>query len=93
MCTSIPGQPEPACCRTAKIRNPYCSQPANVFLTKRGVVKLGDFGVARRLEHTAALAATQTGTPFYLSPEIFRNEKCVRALERPSTTRALALLL
>eukprot|EP00750_Incisomonas_marina_P005404 INCI13935.3.p1 GENE.INCI13935.3~~INCI13935.3.p1 ORF type:complete len:1700 (+),score=443.82 INCI13935.3:343-5442(+) len=47
----------------------------NIFLdidreTKGIVVKLGDFGIARSLSSTRALARTQIGTPFYLSPEI-----------------------
>ena len=42
----------------------------NVFLTDEGLVKLGDFGVARVLEHTAARARTVVGSPYYISPEI-----------------------
>jgi serine/threonine protein kinase len=45
-------------------------KPGNVFLTSRGVVKLGDFGIARTLETSMDLAGTQIGTPLYLSPEI-----------------------
>eukprot|EP00042_Codosiga_hollandica_P057096 m.838730 g.838730 ORF g.838730 m.838730 type:complete len:653 (+) comp59500_c0_seq30:635-2593(+) len=37
-------------------------------------IKLGDFGIAKILEHTADLAHTQIGTPFYLSPEICENK-------------------
>eukprot|EP00415_Alexandrium_ostenfeldii_P002117 UN2117 len=31
---------------------------------------MGDFGIAKVLECTAACAQTQIGTPYYLSPEI-----------------------
>ena len=41
----------------------------NVFLCDDGVVKLGDFGVARVLECTGELAQTRVGTPCYISPE------------------------
>ena len=44
-------------------------KPANMFLTKGGILKLGDFGIARVLERNQ-MARTQVGTPFYVAPEI-----------------------
>jgi NIMA (never in mitosis gene a)-related kinase len=46
----------------------------NIFLTKRGLVKLGDFGIARVLSNTKSKAKTVVGTPYYLSPEIIKSE-------------------
>ncbi|XP_043927601.1 serine/threonine-protein kinase Nek3 [Protopterus annectens] len=45
----------------------------NIFLTKNGAVKLGDFGAARILNSPAAFACTYVGTPYYVSPEIWEN--------------------
>lgn len=42
----------------------------NFFLSKNGNLKMGDFGIAKVLECTAACAQTQVGTPYYLCPEI-----------------------
>lgn len=46
----------------------------NVFLTRRGLVKLGDFGIARVLGGTRDKARSIVGTPLYLSPEILRSQ-------------------
>ena len=39
-------------------------------MMKNGIVKLGDFGIAKVLNHTVDNAQTIVGTPYYLSPEI-----------------------
>jgi NIMA (never in mitosis gene a)-related kinase 1/4/5 len=46
----------------------------NIFLTENGIIKLGDFGIAKCLECTWEKAMTVVGTPYYLSPEIVNNK-------------------
>ncbi|XP_052589677.1 serine/threonine-protein kinase Nek4 isoform X2 [Peromyscus californicus insignis] len=46
----------------------------NVFLTRTNIIKVGDLGIARVLEHNGDMASTLIGTPYYMSPELFSNQ-------------------
>ncbi len=39
------------------------------------MVKIGDFGISKVLSNTGELAKTAIGTPYYLSPEICREQR------------------
>ena len=45
---------------------------ANVFLYKDGTAKLGDLNVSKIIK--AGLGYTQTGTPYYASPEVWKDQ-------------------
>ena len=46
----------------------------NIFLLGNGRLVLGDLGVSKVLEGTMDFAQTSVGTPYYMSPEIFKNK-------------------
>lgn len=46
-------------------------KPANIFVSELGEYKLGDFGVARIVEHTMS---GRTGTDAYMAPEVYYEE-------------------
>jgi NIMA (never in mitosis gene a)-related kinase len=45
-------------------------KPQNIFLTKDGVAKIGDFGVSTMLAQSVEFAKTFCGSPYYLAPEL-----------------------
>ena len=58
--------------RDIKVQH-FTIQSANVFLTRNGIAKLGDMNVSK-VVRKEAMCETQTGTPYYASPEVWRDE-------------------
>jgi serine/threonine-protein kinase len=50
-------------------------KPDNVMVTKSGVVKVMDFGIARVVESTLTRTGSVMGTPAYMSPEQVNGKK------------------
>lgn len=63
-------------------------KPENIFVNEYGDFKLGDFGVARKLENITG-GLSQKGTPYYMAPEIYRAENYDSRVD----TYSLGLLL
>ena len=47
-------------------------KPQNIFVSDDGEYKLGDFGIARTMEHTAS--GTKIGTYKFMAPEVYNNQ-------------------
>ena len=47
-------------------------QSANIFITEKGGIKIGDLNVSKVVQQ--GLCFTQTGTPYYASPEIWKDQ-------------------
>jgi NIMA (never in mitosis gene a)-related kinase len=45
---------------------------ANIFMSRGGIIKLGDLNVSKIVK--MGLATTQTGTPYYASPEVWADK-------------------
>ncbi|MFN7147434.1 MAG: serine/threonine-protein kinase, partial [Myxococcota bacterium] len=54
-------------------------KPDNILVTKRGVVKVADFGLAKAVDEDVSMTQSGTGlgTPLYMAPEQGRNAKHV----------------
>jgi eukaryotic-like serine/threonine-protein kinase len=49
-------------------------KPANLMLTREGQVKIGDFGIAKRMTNEETGTRRMVGSPRYMSPEQVNNE-------------------
>ncbi len=49
-------------------------KPDNLFVSPQGDCRLGDFGVAKRMDATMATMSRQ-GTPMYMAPEVYVNQQ------------------
>ena len=47
---------------------------ANIFLFKDMQTKLGDLNVSKIVKQKDQLMSTQTGTPYYASPEVWKDK-------------------
>jgi len=54
-------------------------KPDNILVTKKGIVKVADFGLAKALDEDVSMTQSGTGlgTPLYMAPEQARNAKHV----------------
>ena len=64
-------------------------KPANILLTRAGIPKITDFGVARQASSELTATGTILGTPTYMSPEQITGHKITGASDQFS----LAILL
>jgi NIMA (never in mitosis gene a)-related kinase 1/4/5 len=44
---------------------------ANILVNKEGAAKLADFNVSKVIQKKDGFLSTQTGTPYYASPEVW----------------------
>ena len=66
-------------------------KPANILRSAFGDYKLGDFGIARTMEHTTA--ASKAGTELYMAPEVIKKQKYNQRVDIYSLGLVLYVLL
>ena len=48
---------------------------SNIFIDNNNSIKIGDFGIIKIMQNYMMYANTLIGTPLYMSPEIYKNER------------------
>tara|TARA_B100000575_G_C23142272_1_gene665180 strand:- start:6874 stop:8145 length:1272 start_codon:yes stop_codon:yes gene_type:complete len=48
---------------------------ANIFMTKKRNIKIGDVGIIKVLSPSVDYTRTKIGTPYYMSPELYKHQK------------------
>ena len=55
-------------------------KPQNIFISPLGTYKLGDFGIARKLDQTRG-ALSKNGTTDYMAPEVYKEQEYGRSVD------------
>ena len=63
-------------------------KPDNIFVNKKGIYKVGDFGIAKHIDKTVS-NMSKKGTENYMAPELYKNEKGNRTVD----TYSLGIML
>ena len=48
-------------------------------ISEKGVIKIGDFGLADQLNSSASISSGACGTFMYLAPEVFDDQACLKS--------------
>ena len=67
-------------------------KPENIFVSKHGDFKLGDFGIAKRLDNVS-VSLTKKGTLSYMAPEVYRGLPYTSSVDQYSLGIVLYRLL
>lgn len=51
----------------------------NIFLSQKGVAKLGDLGVSARLDHSISTKSDFCGTLAWMAPELLEGHGCLKS--------------
>ena len=49
------------------------------MLSESGIVKVGDFGLAKQLEQSYSMKNTSSGTAMYMGPEVYDEKACLKS--------------
>lgn len=50
-----------------------------MFISEKGVIKIGDFGLSNQLGSSLSIRSGVCGTLHYMAPEVFDDEACLKS--------------